>query len=138
MGVKLEYAIDIEKERCIFQNFCEVLDKATDQVNLIVHERRFEEMPDTTSQSSTTFSEAFAKTDRKRWQNLTCDTLVGNEESLSYFSNILFMEWRRGFLNRIRVKSSVGVQEAYRRRRTISRKANAVRYVFKISETEGL
>ena len=138
-GGKIEYAFDCLSERGSYQNICEVLDHKTGKITLILPGKEYKEIPSTIQKSITFVGAAQIATDPDPWQKKT-GTLTGNEEFAMAFFRYFGRGLQKGFFKghpyEVVPGGLGGVQQALRD--LMNGKASAVKYVFRIEDTEGI
>ena len=138
-GGKVEHAFDTISEPNTFQNICEVLDHNTGQITLVLLGKDYSAIPSGISKSTTYVGAAHAAMDPEPWQKKT-GTKVGNEE----FAHALFRFFGRGLQKgffkghpyQVIPGGLAGIEKALTDLK--GGKASAVKYVFRIEETEGV
>ena len=135
-GGRVEYAFDCVSEHNSFQNISQVLDLKTGHITLILPGRDFGAIPEGITKSITYVGQSHGDDE---WQKKT-GTMVGNED----FAHIFFRYFSRG-LDKGNFKPHpyevvpgglAGVQSALQNLK--EGKASAVKYVFRLGDTEGV
>ena len=138
-GGKVEYALDAVSEHGSYQNICEVLDHRTGKITLVLPGREYKEIPETIEKSSTFVGAAHIGTDSDPWQKKT-GTQTGNEEFalafFRYFSRGLQKGYFKGHPYEVVPGGLAGIQGALQNLK--DGKASAVKYVFRLEDTEGV
>lgn len=138
-GGKIEYALDAVSEHSSYQNICEVLDHETGKITLVLPGREYKEIPETIEKSSTFVGAAHIETDPDPWQKQT-GTQTGNEEFAQaffrYFSRGLQKGYFKGHPYEVVPGGLAGIQGALQNLK--DGKASAVKYVFRLEDTEGV
>lgn len=127
-GHKLEHAYDAVSEKGSYQNICEVLDKDSGKITLVLPPKTgwdtpFEEIPAPIQQSTTNVGAVHR--DMKDLGYVFC----------RYFTRGLEEGWFKAQPQEVIPGGLAGVQTALERLRDGT--ASAVKYVFKIANTEG-
>ena len=135
-GRPVEYAFDCVSEHNSFQNICEVLDNAKGQITLILPTMDYSDIPDTITKSITMVGSAHGN---KEWQD-KAGTLVGNEDFaysfFRYFSRGLDKGYFKPHPYEVVHGGLGGIQTGLQNLR--DGKASAIKYIFRLAETEGL
>ena len=138
-GGKAEYAFDCVSSNGSYINICEVLDHHTGKITLVLPGRQYPEIPPTITQSVTYVSTVFKADDPAPWEK-RAGTKTGDEE----FGYLMFRFFGRGLQEGFFkghpyevVKGGLGGVEGALRELKEGR-ASAVKYVFRIKETEGV
>ena len=138
-GGKVEYAFDTVSDHGTYVNICQVLDHNTGKITLILPGREYKEIPDTIEKSVTFVGSAQMGTDPDPWQKKT-GMLTGNEEFAMAFFRYFGRGLQKGFFKghpyEVIPGGLGGVQSAMQDLK--DGKASAVKYVFRIEDTEGV
>ena len=138
-GGKVEYAFDCISEHGSYMNICEVLDHKTGKIALILPGSEYKEIPATIEQHITTVASAQIGTDGDPWQKKT-GMQTGNEEFAMAFFRYFGRGLQRGFFKghpfEVVPGGLGGIQGALQNLK--DGKASAVKYVFRLDETEGV
>ena len=138
-GGTVEYAFDAISEHGSYQNICKVLDHETGKITLILPTKEYKEIPETVEQSKTFVGAAQIGTDSDPWQKKT-GMQTGNEEFamafFRYFSRGLGKGFFKGHPYEVVPGGLAGIQGALQNLK--DGKASAVKYVFRIADTEGV
>ena len=138
-GGKVEYAFDTVSHNGTYENICKVLDHKTGKITLILPGREYKEIPDTIEKSITTVGSAQMGTDPDPWQKKT-GMQTGNEEFAMAFFRYFGRGLQKGFFKghpyEVVPGGLGGVQGALQNLK--DGKASAVKYVFRIEDTEGV
>lgn len=138
-GGKVEYALDAVSEHGSFENICQVLDHKTGQITLVLPGKDYSAIPASITKSTTTVGDAQKGTETVSWQSKT-GTMVGNEEFamtfFRYFGRGLQQGFFKGHPYEVVPGGLGGVQQALQNLK--DGKASAVKYVFRIADTEGV
>ena len=136
---KLEYAFDAVSEKGSFQNICKALDHTTGQITLVLPGRDYSDIPSTIRSSGTLVGCVHKATDPDKWQKTT-GTSVGNEDFGFIFYRLFSRGLQQGWLKphpfEVVPGGLGGVEGALRNLKEGN--ASAVKYVFRIADTEGL
>ena len=137
-GGKVEYALDAVSEHGSYKNICQVLDHETGKIALILSEKDYKEIPETVEKSRMFVGAAHIGTDRDPWQKKT-GMQTGNEEFalafFRYFSRGLQKGYFKGHPYEVVPGGLAGIQGALQNLK--DGKASALKYVFRLEETEG-
>lgn len=138
-GGKVEYAFDAVSENGSYDNICKVLDHQMGQITLVLPGKDYESIPKTVKQSLTTVGAAQLGTDLDPVQKKT-GTMVGHEEFsqalFGYFARGLQRGYFKGHPFEVRKGGLNGIQSALQDLK--DGKASAVKYVFRLEDTEGV
>ena len=138
-GGKVEYAFDTVSDHGTYVNICQVLDHKTGKITLVLPNRKYEEIPDTIEKSTTFVGAAHMGTDPEPWQKKT-GMQTGNEEFAMAFFRYFGRGLQKGFFKghpyEVVRGGLGGVETALRNLK--DGKASAVKYVFRIEDTEGV
>ncbi len=138
-GGKVEYALDAVSEHGSYINICEVLDHKTGKITLVLPGKEYKEIPSTVERSLTTVGSAQIGTDTDPWQKKT-GAMTGNEEFAMAFFRYFGRGLQKGFFKghpyEVVPGGLGGVQGALQNLK--DGKASAVKYVFRIEDTEGV
>ena len=136
---KIEYAFDTISDHHSYQNICEVLDQKTGQITLILPGRDYSDIPEGITRSVTFVGASNKDQDPDPWQKKT-GTLVGNEEFAYVFFRYFGRGLQKGFFKghpyEVIPGGLGGVEKALNDLK--AGKASAVKYVFRLGETEGV
>ena len=135
---KIEHAFDGVSEHGSFQNICQVLSK-TGKIALITPFGDYKDIPDGIEKSHIFAGTAHIGTDPDPWQKKT-GMQTGNEEFALSFFRYFARGLERGFFKghpyQVIPGGLAGVKEGLQNLR--DGKASAVKYVFRIADTEGV
>lgn len=138
-GGKVEYAFDAVSEHGSYENICKVLDQKTGKITLVLPGREYKGIPETVEQSLTHVGAAQIGTDSDPWQKKT-GMQTGNEEFalafFRYFARGLQKGFFKGHPYEVVPGGLAGIQEALKKLK--DGKASAVKYVFRLEDTEGV
>ena len=136
---KLEYAFDAVSEKGSYLNICQVLDHKTGKITLVLPGREYKGIPETIEQSVTSVGASFLGSDSDPWQKKT-GTATGNEDFamafFRYFSRGLQKAYFKGHPYEVVPGGLAGIQSALQNLK--DGKASAVKYVFRLEDTEGV
>lgn len=137
-GEKLEYAFDCVSDKGSYVNICEVLDHQTGQITLVLLGKEYTEIPATITKSLTRVSDVFKEDDLEPVEK-KAGTKTGNEEfgylMFRFFGRGLQEDFFKGHPYEVVPRGLRGVEGALRNLK--EGRASAVKYVFRIGETEG-
>ena len=135
-GGKVEYAFDCVSEHNSFQNISEVLDPKRGQITLVLPGRDYSAIPESITKSTTSVGQSHGD---EEWQKKT-GTKVGNEDFaytfFRYFSRGLDKGYFKPHPYEVVPGGLAGVQPALQNLK--DGKASAVKYVFRLADTEGV
>ena len=138
-GGRVEYAFDAISGNGSYENICQVLDRTTGRITLVLPGKDYKEIPDTIEKSLTTVGSSQIGTDLDPWQKKT-GTQTGNEEFAMAFFRYFGRGLQKGFFKghpyEVVPGGLGGVQNALQNLK--EGKVSAVKYVFRIDETEGV
>lgn len=138
-GGKVEYAFDAVSDHGSYINICEVLDHKTGKITLVLPGKEYKEIPSTVEKSTTTVGAAQIGTDSDPWQKKT-GAITGNEEFalafFRYFGRGLQKGFFKGHPYEVVPGGLAGIQGALQNLK--DGKASAVKYVFRLEDTEGV
>ena len=138
-GGNVEYAFDAVSDHGSYENVCQVLDHKTGKITLVVPGKEYKEIPDTVEKSLTYVGSSQIGTDMDPWQKKT-GMQTGNEEfamaMFRYFGRGLQKGFFKGHPYEVVPGGLGGVQTALQNLK--DGKASAVKYVFRIEQTEGV
>lgn len=138
-GGKVEYAFDCVSEKGSYINICKVLDHQTGHITLVLPFREYPEIPPTVTQSITLVGSVFKQDDPESAEK-NAGTKTGNPEfgyvMFRFFGRGLQEGWFKGHPYEVVPGGLGGVEGALRKLK--EGKASAVKYVFRIGETEGV
>ena len=136
---KLEYAFDAVSEKGSYINICKVLDEKTGQITLVLPGKQYPEIPPTVTQSLTACGSVFEAMDMDPWEK-KAGTKTGNKEfgyvMFRFFGRGLAKRWFKGHPYEVVPGGLAGVEGALKNLK--EGKASAMKYVFRIADTEGL
>ncbi|KAL8776745.1 MAG: hypothetical protein Q9213_008144 [Squamulea squamosa] len=135
-GGKVEYAFDAVSENGSFQNICQVLDHQTGQITLVLPGKDYSAIPSTIKHTTTTVWSVHTDVDQKEAGNR-----VGNDTDFGYimfrfFSRGLAEGWFKGHPTEVVPGGLAGISGALKNLK--EGKASAVKYVFRLEDTEGV
>ena len=138
-GGKAEYAFDTVCEHGSYENVCEALDQNTGKIALTSSTKDFKEIPPSIQKCKTYVGSAQIETDKTPWQEKT-GLQTGNEEFAMifyrYFSRGLQKGYFKGHPYEVVPGGLAGVKGALQNLK--DGKASAVKYVFRIGDTDGV
>lgn len=138
-GGKVDYAFDAVSSNGSFENICEVLDHETGRITLVLSGADYSSIPASISKSITYVGDVHAAMDTDSWQKAT-GSKTGNQEfgyvMFRFFGRGLQEGWFKGHPYEVVPGGLGGVEGALRKLK--EGKANAVKYVFRIADTEGV
>ncbi len=138
-GGKVEHAFDCVSDNSSYINICEVLDYHSGRITLVVPGKEYPEIPATIAQSLTLVSDVFRANDLEPFEKIG-GTKAGNEDfaylMFRFFGRGLAQGWFRGHPYEVVPGGLGGVEGALRKLK--EGRASAVKYVFRIGETEGV
>ena len=138
-GGKVEYAFDAVSDHGSYQSICKVLDHETGKITLILPNKDYKEIPETIEKSKTFVGDAQIGTDLDPWQKKT-GMQTGNEEFamafFRYFSRGLQKGYFKGHPYEVVPGGLAGIEGALKNLK--DGKASAVKYVFRLEDTEGV
>ena len=126
-GQKLEYAFDAVSEKGSYQNICKVLDASTGSITFVLPGKTYDDVPSGVKKSNTRVGDVHGTPD-DLWE-------FGFVFS-RYIAKGLEEGWFRAQPQEVVPGGLGGVEEGLRRLK--EGKASAVKYIFRIGETEGL
>ncbi|KAL8742952.1 MAG: hypothetical protein Q9190_004643 [Brigantiaea leucoxantha] len=136
-GGKVEYAFDSISEKGSFQNICKVLDHQTGQITLVLPGKDYSDIPKPIKHSVTYVGVVHETFDKNEFQNAT-GSKTGNLEfghiMFRFFSRGLQEGWFKGHPYEVVPGGLNGVSTGLKDLK--DGKASAVKYVFKIDETD--
>ena len=136
-GGKVEYALDAVSSHGSYVNICQVLDHQTGKITLVLPGQEYKEIPSTIEKSTTHVGAAQTGTDSDPWQKKT-GAMTGNEEFAMAFFRYFGRGLQKGFFKghpyEVVPGGLAGVQGALQNLK--AGKASAVKYVFRIEDTE--
>ena len=139
-GGKVEHAFDCVSEHNSYQNISQVLDPKTGQITLVLPGRDYSAIPAGITKTTTMVAQSYSVGDSEPWQKKTGNTLVGNEEFAYTFFRYFGRGLDKGFFKphpfQVMPGGLAGVQHALQNLK--DGKASAVKYVFRIADTEGV
>ena len=136
---KIEYAYDAVSEKGSYINICKVLDAQTGKIVLVLPGKEYPEIPATVTQSQAACGSVFEAFDADPWEKKV-GTKTGNKE----FGYVMFRligrglakGWFKGHPYEVVPGGLGGVERALKDLK--EGKASAVKYVFRIADTEGV
>lgn len=138
-GGKVEYAFDAVSEHNSYQNICQVLSPTTGKITLLLPGREYPEIPSTIEQFITSVGAAFIEADHDPWQKKT-GVATGNEEFALAFFRYIARGLEKGFFKghpyEVVPGGLAGIEGALKGLK--EGKASAVKYVFRLEDTEGV
>ena len=138
-GGCVQYAFDAISEHNSYQNICEVLDQQSGQLTLILPGKDYSDIPASIKWTTTYVGDSHAASDAEPWQKRT-GTLVGNEEFAHVFFRYFGRGLQKGFFKghpyQVVPGGLGGIQQGLSDLK--NGKASAVKYVFRLDETEGV
>ena len=138
-GGKIENAFDCVSEKGSYQNICQVLDHKTGKITLILPGREYSEIPESIEKSITKVAASFPATDEEPWQKKT-GALTGNQEFAHLFYRYVGRGLQKGFFKghpyEVFPGGLAGIEGALTNLK--EGKASAVKYVFRLEDTEGV
>ncbi|KAL8666954.1 MAG: hypothetical protein Q9168_007379 [Polycauliona sp. 1 TL-2023] len=137
-GGKIEYAFDAVSEHNSFQNICQVLDNRTGQITLVLPGKDYSAIPKSVTHTTTMVGAVHDAMDQQQFQKAT-GSKTGNTEfgyvMFRFFGRGLAEGWFRGHPTETRQGGLAGIGGALTGLK--EGKASAVKYVFRLEETEG-
>lgn len=138
-GGKVQYALDAVSANGSYVNICKVLDHESGKIALVLPGKDYEGIPPTVDKAFTSVGAAQLGTDPDPWQK-KAGTMTGNEEFamafFRYFGRGLQNGFFKGHPYEVVPGGLDGVQGALQNLK--EGKASAVKYVFRIEDTEGV
>ena len=138
-GGKVEYAFDAVSEHGSYQNICQVLDLKTGQITLVLPGKDYSDIPKSITHTATMVGAVHADFDQNQFQKAT-GSKTGNTDfgyvMFRFFSRGLQEGFFKGHPYEVVPGGLGGVSGALKNLK--EGKASAVKYVFRINETEGL
>lgn len=138
-GGQVEYAFDAVSEHGSYENICKVLDHNSGKITLVLPGKDYKEIPETVEKSTTTVGAAQIGTDSDPWQKKT-GMQTGNEEFAMAFFRYFARGLQKGFFKghpyEVVPGGLAGIQGALQNLK--DGKASAVKYVFRLADTEGV
>lgn len=138
-GGKVEYAFDAVSGNGSYENICKVLDHKTGKITLVIPFKDYKEIPETVEKSITIVGAAQIGTDTDPWQKKT-GMQTGNQEFAMVFFRYFARGLQKGFFKghpyEVVPGGLAGIQGALQNLR--DGKASAVKYVFRLEDTEGV
>ena len=138
-GGKVEYAFDAVSDHGSYVNICKVLDHQTGKITLVLPYKEYKEIPSTVEQSFTSVGASHLESDTDPWQKKT-GTSTGNEDFAMAFFRYFGRGLQKGFFKghpyEVVPGGLAGVEGALQNLK--DGKASAVKYVFRIEDTEGV
>ncbi|KAL8645286.1 MAG: hypothetical protein Q9210_006794 [Variospora velana] len=130
-GGKVEYAFDTISEHGSFTNICEVLDQETGQITLVLPGQDFSAIPKSIRQSTTYVGTVHSSVGTKERGDADFGFVM-----FRFFGRGLQEGWFRGHPHEVVPGGLAGVGGALRDLK--EGKASAVKYVFRLEDTEGV
>ena len=139
VGGKVEYAFDVVSEHGSWDNICQVLDRESGKITLVTPGEDYKEIPKTIERSTTYVGAAQIGTDPDPWQKKT-GMQTGNEEFALAFFRYVSRGLRKGYFEPHPYEVVPGGLAGLRGllQNLKDGKASAVKYVFRLDETEGV
>ncbi|KAL8801062.1 MAG: hypothetical protein Q9223_002911 [Gallowayella weberi] len=138
-GGKVEYAFDAVSEHGSYENICKVLDHETGQITLVLPGKDYSAIPSSIKQTTTMVGAVHADMDQNEFQKET-GSQTGNTDfgfvMFRFFSHGLSKGWFRGHPHEVVPGGLAGISSALQNLK--DGKASAVKYVFRLDETEGV
>lgn len=138
-GGKVEYALDAISEKGSYQNVCKVLDQQTGQIAVVLPGKDYSDIPESIKLRVTYVGSVHETFDKNEFQKAT-GSKTGNLEFghiiYRFFGRGLQEGWFKGHPFEVVPGGLNGISQALKNLK--DGKASAVKYVFKIDETEGL
>ncbi|KAL8863129.1 MAG: hypothetical protein Q9178_000503 [Gyalolechia marmorata] len=139
IGGKVQYAFDAVSEHGSSQNICQVLDHQTGQITRVLPIDEKDQIPESVRQSMTHVFAVHPDADQQQFQKET-GSKTGNTEfgyiMFRFFGRGLAEGWFRGHPTEVVPGGLGGISGALRNLQ--EGKASAVKYVFRLEETEGV
>ncbi|KAI4287625.1 MAG: hypothetical protein L6R35_003121 [Caloplaca aegaea] len=130
-GGKVEYAFDAISEHGSFTNICEVLDQETGQITLVLPGKDFSAIPKSIRRSTTYVGSVHASVGTKERGDADFGFVM-----FRFFGRGLQEGWFRGHPHEVVPGGLAGVEGALRDLK--EGKASAVKYIFRLEDTEGV
>ncbi|KAL8987674.1 MAG: hypothetical protein Q9177_003145 [Variospora cf. flavescens] len=130
-GGKVEYAFDAISEHGSFTNICEVLDQETGQITLVLPGKDFSAIPKSIRRSTTYVGSVHSSVGTKERGDADFGFVM-----FRFFGRGLQEGWFRGHPHEVVPGGLAGVEGALRDLK--EGKASAVKYVFRLEDTEGV
>ncbi|KAL8946170.1 MAG: hypothetical protein Q9222_007401 [Ikaeria aurantiellina] len=138
-GGKVEYAYDAVSEHGSFENICKVLDHQTGQIALVLPGRDYSAIPSSIKKSSNMVGSIFPDYDQEPIHK-EAGTPAGNPEfgyiMYRFFARGLQEGWFTGHPHEVVPGGLGGISGALKNLK--DGKASAVKYVFRLGETDGV
>ena len=141
-GGKVEYAFDTVSDHGSCENIGKVLDQKTGSITLVMpgkDGKNYKDIPETVERSLTTVGASHIGTDSDPWQKKT-GMQTGNQEFAMAFFRYFARGLQKGFFKghpyKVVPGGLAGIQEALQNLK--DGKASAVKYVFRLEDTEGV
>ena len=139
-GGKVEYAFDAVSEKGSYQNICQVLDHQSGAITLVLPGKDYSAIPSTIRQSGTLVGTVHKAMDLDSWEKKAGGTQTGNQD----FGYVMFrlmgrglqQGWFKGHPHEVVPGGLGGIERALKNLK--EGKASAVKYVFRIADTEGV
>ncbi|KAL8843367.1 MAG: hypothetical protein Q9176_001980 [Flavoplaca citrina] len=136
---KVSYAFDAVSEHNSFQNISQVLNPSTGQITLVLPGKDFSAIPSSMTQTTTMVGAVHDAVDQQQFQKAT-GSRTGNMDfgyvMFRFFGRGLAEGWFRGHPTEVREGGLGGISNALKDLK--EGKASAVKYVFRLEETEGV
>ncbi|KAL9043287.1 MAG: hypothetical protein Q9214_003522 [Letrouitia sp. 1 TL-2023] len=138
-GGKVEHALDAISEKGSYQNVCKVLDQQTGQIAVVLPGKDYSDIPESIKLRITYVGSVHETFDKNEFQKAT-GSKTGNLEfghiMYRFFGRGLQEGWFKGHPYEVVPGGLNGVSQALKNLK--DGKASAVKYIFKIDETESL
>ncbi|KAL8736949.1 MAG: hypothetical protein Q9181_002175 [Wetmoreana brouardii] len=138
-GGKVEYAFDAVSEHGSYENICKVLDQKTGQITLVLPRKDYSAIPSSVRHSTTMVGQVHGDMDQNQFQKET-GSKTGNQDfgyvMFRFFGRGLHEGWFRGHPQEVVPGGLAGISGALKNLK--DGKASAVKYVFRLDETEGV
>ncbi|KAL8846518.1 MAG: hypothetical protein Q9221_008394 [Calogaya cf. arnoldii] len=139
VGSKVSYAFDAVSEHNSFQNICQVLDHETGQITLVLPGKDYSAIPASITQTTTMVGAVHDAMDQQQFQKST-GSKPGNTDfgylMFRFFGRGLAQGWFKGHPTSTIPGGLGGISSALKNLK--EGKASAVKYVFRLEETEGV
>lgn len=136
---KIQYAFDAVSEKGSYLNICKVLDPSSGAITLVLPGKDYAEIPEGVTKSTTMVGAVFKDMDTNSWEKNTGGR-TGNQEFAFVFYRFMARGLQEGWFRSHPYEVVPGGLGGVERGLTNLKegKASAVKYVFRIAETEGL
>ena len=138
-GGKVEYAFDAVSENGSYENICKALDHKSGKITFVLPVKEDKGIPSTVERGFTTVGASQIGTDPDPWQKKT-GMMTGNEEFAMAYFRYFGRGLEKGFFKshpyEVVPGGLAGVQGALQNLK--DGKASAVKYVFRLEDTEGV